>query len=60
LQKYAYITVILKLRSAAYQYGGSTHLTVLSAITFTHWAPKATECGEIMQNNDHYAIQGTH
>ena len=28
------------------------------ATTFTQCAPEATEFGEIMQNNGHYAVQG--
>jgi len=30
----------------------------VSSTTFTKWAPKATEFGEITQNNGHYAVQG--
>ena len=30
----------------------------VSSTTFTQWAPKATEFGEITQNNGHYAVQG--
>ena len=30
----------------------------VSSTTFAQWAPKATEFGEITQNNGHYAVQG--
>ena len=37
------------------------HFSFKHYITFNHfdvWAPKATEFGEITQNNDRYAVQG--
>ena len=30
----------------------------VSSTTFMQWAPKATESGEITQDDGHYAVQG--
>ena len=48
----------ISLKLDALCYASVAESLGVSSTTFTEWAPKATEFGEITHNDDHYAVQG--